>query len=230
MTKSEIKEILKEMITPYNKEIINSILLRLEQKTEEEIEKISASIGNDRDSIRKAILQKIKQPLCSKKEFKHINEMFTYGISGNTIHLHMPINLKNMIDENGRNKIRDMVYLSFLEAIGEIRRLSKEGGAEFSKIDTIYMISPLVVPEMKFLKELSFKTKMYSKGQLKSFEFVLKNPEAILAINIFGTSFNVGVAKISLDVMKSEEWGKMLDEAIQQLRKLVELGELGEEK
>ena len=156
--------------------------------------------------------------------------MFTYGISGNTIHLHMLINLKNMIDENSRNKTRDMVCLRFLEAIREIRKLSKEGVAEFSKIDTIYMISPLVVLEMNFLKELSFKTKMYTKKQLKSFEFVLKNPEAIRAINIFGTSFNVGVAKISLDVMKSEEWGKMLDEAIQQLRKLVELGELGEEK
>ena len=81
------------------------------------------------------------------------------------------------------------------------------------------MISPAVIKrEIKFLEELDFTTHSYSKKQLNDDEFVQENPEAGLAVQIFGKGKNVGTASIGFDVINSKEWQEKKKEVIENLK------------
>lgn len=165
-------------------------------------------IGNDEASIRKYLEEKLMERHTNRHEaHTPINKMFEYGISGSSIHLHMPVDLRTMMAKGGITKTVDMVNLYLLDAIEKIRKLQNDGFYKFIGIDSVYMISPILVKrEMNFLKDLDFETHLYKKKELQSEDFVRENPEAQLAVHIFGKDSNVGTAQISLKVINSEKW------------------------
>lgn len=71
---------------------------------------------------------------------------------------------------------------------------------------------------MRFLEGLDFKTQSYSKKQLEDEKFVRENPEAELAVHIFGKGKNIGTASIDFDTINTTEWQEKRDIAMKELR------------
>ena len=208
MTKKDIKRILMEMRTHENKDVVNNMLGKIDGLEEEKLQAMIAQIGDNEENIREYLKRKITEKNNNRhEEHTPINAMFTYGISGSCIHLHMPVNLREMMSGKGITKTVDTVNLYLLDAIEKIRMLQNDGYFKFKGIESIYMISPILLKkEIEFLNGLDFETHSYKKKQLQSEEFVEGNPEAQLAVNIFGRDRNVGTARIGLDTINSQEW------------------------
>lgn len=208
LTKKDIKRILMGMRTHENEDVVNYFLGRLDGLEEAKLQTMIAEIGDNEESIRKYLEEKIaKENNNRHEEHTPINDMFTYGVSGSCVHLHMPVNLREMMSGKGITKTMDTVNLYLLDAIEKIRTLQNDGFYKFEGIESIYMISPILVRrEIEFLNGLDFETQLYKKSQLQNKEFVAGNPNAQLAVNIFGRDSNVGTAKIGLDIINSQEW------------------------
>lgn len=208
MTKKDIKRILMGMRTHENEDVVNNLLGKIDRLEEEKLQAMIAQIGDNEENIREYIKRKITENNNNRhEEHTPINAMFTYGISGSCIHLHMPVNLREMMSGKGITKTVDTVNLYLLDAIEKIRMLQNDGYFKFKGIESIYMISPILLKkEIEFLNGLDFETHSYKKKQLQSEEFVEGNPEAQRAVNIFGRDRNVGTARIGLDTINSQEW------------------------
>ena len=187
---------------------VDNLLGKIDLLTEEKLQKMIVQIGDNEESIKKYLEGKLDERSNNRhEEHTPINEMFSYGISGSCIHLHMPVDLHEMMSEKGIKKTVDTVNLYLLDAIERIKQLQNDGFYKFKGKDSIYMISPILIKrEIKFLEELDFETHSYNKKQLQNPEFVAEHPEAQLAVHIFGRDSNVGSAKIGLDVINSQEW------------------------
>lgn len=208
MNKNDIRRILILMRTAENENQVNNLLGKIDLLPEEKLQTMIVQIGENEESIRRYIEEKLGERNNNGHE-SHIpiNNMFTYGMAGSCIHLHMPVDLYEMISKKGRKKTVDTVNLYLLDAMERIKKLKNDGFYKFKDKDSIYMISPILVGrEIEFLQSLDFETHLYKKKELQNNEFVIENPEAQLAVHIFGRDSNVGTAKIGLDVIDSQEW------------------------
>lgn len=208
MNKNEIKNLLMSIRTSENENTINNLLGKIDLLSDEKLESMISKIGNTEDDIKKYLQSRLeKTQNNTHEEHTPINEMFTYGIANDTIHLHMPVDLHQMMSEIGISKTVDTVNLFLLDAIEKIRKMQNDKYNKFNDKKSIYMISPILVgKELEFLKNLDFSTKSYKKKDLQNTEFVSKDPEAKLATHIFGTNKNVGIAKIGMNIINSSEW------------------------
>ena len=151
------------------------------------------------------------------QEHTPINELFSYGLASDCVHLHLPTNLHSMIAERGVSGTVDTVNLYLLDAIDKIKELKDNGYDKFQGKDRIYMISPILLGrELRFLEELDFETTTYKKQQLNSEDFLKDNPEAKLATQIFGKGKNVGRAQIKFDLISSNEWQEKKEEKLKE--------------
>lgn len=207
MNKNEIKKILMSMRNADNEEKVNNLLGKIDLLPEEKLEEMIAQIGDNEESIRKYFEEKLNRQHNIHEKHTPINKMFEYGMTGNCAHLHMPVDLHEMLAEIGIKNTIDTVNLYLLDAIDRIGKLKDDGFYKLNGIDSIYMISPILVGrELKFLEELDFETQSYKKKELKSEEFLAAHPKAQLATHIFGKDKNIGTAKISLDKINTPEW------------------------
>jgi len=221
LNKKDIKRILISMRNPNNENQVNNLLGKIDLLPEETLQTMIAQIGDNEESIKKYLEEKLKERNNNEhEEHTPINDMFTYGISGSCIHLHMPVDLHEMMSKNGIKKTIDTVNLYLLDAIEGIRKLQNDGFYKFNGKDSIYMISPILLGrEIKFLEELDFETHSYRKKELQSEEFVAEHPEAQLAVHIFGKNSNVGTARIGLDVIKTQAWQSKRDKKVEEFGK-----------
>lgn len=208
MDKIQIKNILISMRNEKNEEIVNNLLGKIDMMDDSSLQSAIKQVGKSEEAIRKFFKKKIEERKNSNlEEHKSINRMFSYGISGNCIHLHLPTDLHQMLENKGISGTIDTVNLYLLDAIERIRGMKEDGYYRFQGKDNIYMISPILLGrELKFLKKLDFETKTYKRKQLNDESFVKETPEAMLAINIFGKDKNVGIAKIDFKTLQSEVW------------------------
>ncbi len=208
MDKTGIRNILMSMRTHENDAIVNNLLAKIDSIPDDKLQTMISQVGNTDESIKSYLQDKLAEKQAraqTQEEHTPINSLFTYGVSNNSIHLHMPIML-DQIKSKGKNT-QDIVNLYLLDAIERIRTMQNDGFYKFKGKDSIYMISPILVSrELKFLNELDFTTQSYRKRELQNPEFVEQNPEAQLATEIFGTSHNVGTARISMGVVNSSQW------------------------
>lgn len=203
-----MKGILISMRTQENENIVNNFLGKLDVLDETSLQNLVQKLGESKEAMIKFFENMItKKKNVHSGEYKPINWMFSYGISGNCIHLHLPMDLHQMITEIGISKTMYTVNLSLLDAIDRITRLRNEGFHKFQGKDSIYMISPILRGrELRFLDGLDFETVIYTKQQLSDKEFVKDNFEAMLAIHKFGQEQNIGTAKIKFDTILSRKW------------------------
>lgn len=221
MNRKDIKSILISMRTPQNENQINNLLGKIDLLPEEKLQTMIAQIGDNEESIRNYLERKLNErDNNGNEEHTPINNMFTYGISRSCIHLHMPVDLHEMMSKKGIKKTVDTVNLYLLDAIERIRKLQNNGFYKFNGKDSIYMISPILLGrEIKFLEELDFETHSYRKKELQSEEFVAEHPEAQLAVHIFGKNSNVGTARIGLDVINTQAWQSKKDKKVEEFVK-----------
>lgn len=221
MTKQDIKNILMSMRTQENNSIINNLLGKIDLMDEKSIQIALDKVGNNEEGVRKFFENKLSERHHNQSQEKYpINDMFTYGISGNCIHLHLPGDLHQMISERGISGTIDTVNLQLLDAIDKIRQLRDDGFYRFKEKDSIYMISPILIgKEMKFLDSMDFQTRSYKKKDLNDDKFIAKHPEAELATHIFGKDNNVGTASISFEILSSKEWQNKRKQKVQEFAK-----------
>lgn len=216
MNKKDIKAILMSMRTSENDEIVNKILGKIDMMDDIALKRAVKQVGETEEAVKKFLEKKLSEKQNNNsQEHISINEMFSYGISGNCIHLHLPSDLHQLIFKKGLSKTIDTVNLYLLDAIDRIKALKDEGYYKFIEKDSIYMISPILFErEMKFLDSLDFETKIYKKKELSNDEYIKENPEAMLAISIFGKTQNVGRAKIKFNKIDSKEWQEKKQEVV----------------
>lgn len=220
LKKSEIKNILFSMRTADNEEIINNLLGKIDLLSEEKLQAILKQVGDNEEDIRSYLQEKIASRQKQYEPHTQINEMFSYGISGNTIHLHMPVDLHEMFAKIGISKTIDTVNLYLLDAIERIRKMQAEGFYKFFGKDHIYMISPILLKrELNFLDTLDFKTHTYKKKALQDEQFVSEHPDSQLAVRIFGKNKDIGIATIGLDIINSQEWQEKMSKQLQLFEK-----------
>lgn len=218
MDKKQVKSILMSMRTSENEEKVNYLLGKIDMMEESAVQQILETLGNTEESVREFLSKKIDENTQDDKKYP-INDMFTYGLSSNCIHLHLPTDLHESLMKEGPSKAMARVNLYLLDAIDRIKRLKEEGFYKFQNKNSIYMISPaLIRPEIKFLRGLNFTTQMYKKADLSDDAIVEHNLEAMLAVHIFGKDSNVGTASIDFDTINSPEWQAKKRQAIEELK------------
>lgn len=218
MNKKDIKSILMSMRTQNNQERINRLLGKIDMLDDETLQKAIQKVGGTEESIEEFFENKLKGESEYHEEHTPINAMFSYGISDTCIHLHFPTDLHDMISQEGISRTIDKANLYLLDAIDRIKQLKSDGFYKFSDKDSIYMIShALIGSELEFLSKLDFKTRRYSSRELKSEEFLRSNPEASLAVQLFGNDKRIGTAKIDIDTIFSKEWQEKKQKMVQEL-------------
>lgn len=219
MNKKDIKAILMSMRTSENDAMINKLLGKIDMIDDIVLQNAVEQVGGTKEDVRAFWEKKISGKRYEKTE-KHIpiNDMFFYGISENNIHLHLPVDLHQMISQKGISRTIDIVNLYLLDAIDRLKALKDEGYYKFQGKTGIYMISPLLAGrERKFLEDLDFSTRIYKKKELNNEEFLKENIEAKLATDVFGKGKQVGVASIKFDTISSEEWQEKKQQVIKDL-------------
>lgn len=221
MKKQEIKNILMSMRTQENDSIINNLLGKIDLIDEKSLQIALEKIGNNEEVVRKFFEGRLSEKYYNQNQEKYpINDMFTYGISGNCIHLHLPVNLHQMLSQRGISATIDTVNLQLLDAIDKIKQLKDDNFYRFKEKDSIYMISPILIGrEMKFLDSMNFQTQSYRKKDLSDDKFIAEHPEARLATYIFGKCRNVGTASISFETLSSKEWQDKKKQKVQEFAK-----------
>ena len=87
MDKIQIKNILISMRNEQNEGIVNNLLGRVDIMDESSFQSVIKQVGETEEAIRKFLQKKIEERNNSNlQEHKPINQMFSYGISGNCIH------------------------------------------------------------------------------------------------------------------------------------------------
>jgi hypothetical protein len=78
--------------------------------------------------------------------------MISYGFAGKCVHLHLPVDLKEDLHTLGVRQTIDKVNLYLVDAIEKINRMKQSGTKHFKNKNSIYMISPALIPaELKLL-------------------------------------------------------------------------------
>lgn len=208
MGKQHIKAILISMRTHENESKVNFLLGQIDMMSETDITEYLAKIGNSEENIKSFFEKELQSPsIQTNEEHTPINKMFTYGISEDSVHFHLPRDLHDVISSIGISKTFDTVNLHLLDAINRVKNLKDSGFHKLSNIDKIYMISPILFgKEAKFLKEMGFQVNSYKKGQLQNDEFVNGHSEARLATRIFGNEQNIATAFIPFKTLNTPEW------------------------
>lgn len=221
MKKQEIKNILMSMRTQENDTLINNLLGKIDMMDEKSFQTALEKVDNNEEGVRKFFESKLSERHHNQSEEKFpINDMFTYGISGNCIHLHLPGDLHQMLAKKGLSGTINTVNLQLLDAIDKIKQLRDNGFYRFQGKDSIYMISPILIGrEMKFLDSMDFQTQLYRKKDLNDDKFIEEHTEARLATQIFGKDKNVGTASIKFETISSKEWQEKKREKIQEFAK-----------
>ena len=221
MKKQEIKNILMSMRTQENDTLINNLLGKIDMMDEKSFQTALEKVGNNEEGVRKFFESKLSERHHNQSEEKFpINDMFTYDISGNCIHLHLPGDLHQMLAKKGLSGTINTVNLQLLDAIDKIKQLRDNGFYRFQGKDSIYMISPILIGrEMKFLDSMDFQTQLYRKKDLNDDKFIEEHTEARLATQIFGKDKNVGTASIKFETISSKEWQEKKREKIQEFAK-----------
>ena len=122
MKKQEIKNILMSMRTQENDTLINNLLGKIDMMDEKSFQTALEKVGNNEEGVRKFFESKLSERHHNQSEEKFpINDMFTYGISGNCIHLHLPGDLHQMLAKKGLSGTINTVNLQLLDAIDKIK-------------------------------------------------------------------------------------------------------------
>ena len=218
MNKRDIKNILITLRTHDNESKINNLLGKVDLLSEEELQTKLREVGDNEEAVKSFFEKRLKEQQHNQgSEHYPLNEMFTYGITNDCVHLHLPGDLHGLIAKyKSVRKAIDTVNLSLLDAIDRIKELKDNGFYRFQDKDSIYMISPILIKrELHFLEEMDFETHTYTDEEVEDEDFLKEHPEAQLFAHIFGKGG--GTALISFDTINSKEWQEKKKQKIQEI-------------
>lgn len=220
MNREEVLSILNAIKTDRNAYRVEDIIKQVTEMDDEKLQDAINSVGGTKESVKSYLEEKVSEGALEQTE-EHIpvNDMFAYGVNGDCVHLHLPVDLHEMLALKGRQTTLDTVNLYLLDAIDKLKFKRESREPILRDVTKIYMLSPILTlkKELDFLKELGFDTRIYNKKDLASEEFVESNSEARLAIGIFGQNQSVGRAIAPFDIVYSKTWKDKNEECTEEL-------------
>lgn len=154
----------------------------------------------DVESFAKELFTRREKNNASK--FEKLNDFVSYGIKGNTLHIHLvPSDIKGLMTKEGF-KILELKLINALETINGM--LSED--QNFNNIDTIYAVSGLIrKPLDKIFLNLDFDVRSLKTEKAKS------DAELSKFCEMFKDKKYIGRALLGREVLLSEEWNAKKD-------------------
>ena len=143
MLKENIKKLLIDMKTSDNESVINHILKSIEKISEEDLiltlDKYNVTEQNIEQFLRNRIEKQIEKDK-THTEFTPVNQMFSYGRTGNTLHMHLiPKDLRGLKNELGD----EAFYAFFKDQLEDFLSKLQSIFLEDATIQTLFAVSPI---------------------------------------------------------------------------------------
>ena len=89
--------------------------------------------------LRKKFIDRIRQPHGGTK-FIPLNDMFSYGRTGNTLHMHLvPTNMRNMKSELGEEKFNELIKNKLEDFLYRLQPIVRDDNS----IEELFAVSPI---------------------------------------------------------------------------------------
>ena len=143
MLKEDIKKLLMDMKTSDNELAVNHILRSIDKISEEDLiltlKELNVTEKNIEQVLRNRIEKQIEQEKSST-EFTPVNQMFSYGRIGNTLHMHLiPKDLRALKKELGDEAFYDFYKEQLEDFLSKLQRIFLED----ITIQTLFAVSPI---------------------------------------------------------------------------------------
>ncbi len=204
LSRVEIVEILTNMTTEENKGRIEELMGKIDRISDEELEKIlkERKIKSAKD-VKKVVEGKEKKPIMTRHKFEKLNDVVSFGITNETLHVHLvPKDAHHMLTREGRKEAQ-MALIDAMEKIKE----KLAGDKKYERVQHVYAVSPIMTGIVsRWFKELGFDVKTLPMEQAKEDEELAKFTER------FDGAQKLGRANLTKEELMTEEWEQRKDE------------------
>ena len=143
MLKENVKKILMDMKTSDNESAVNHILRSIDKISEEDLILILKELNVTEENIEQVLRNRIEKQIEQEKssaKFTPVNQMFSYGRTGNTLHMHLiPKDLRAL-----KNKLGDEAFYDFYrEQLEDFLSKLQKIFLEDITIQTLFAVSPI---------------------------------------------------------------------------------------
>ena len=143
MKKNIIKEILENMRTPKNESTITLLLKSLNETSDEEIEIKFKQLNISEKNLKQYLenlIRKYNEQEENNETFININQLFCYGRTGNTLHMHLiPKDLRELKKELGDEEF----YYYFKEQLEDFLSKIQAIFLGDDTIKSLFAVSPI---------------------------------------------------------------------------------------
>ena len=200
--------VLKSLINEENKDKINIYIDRVEKMEKEEWQ----SFLKEKSIETVSNLSKLINDMINNRretKFQPLNDMVSYGTSGDTVHIHLiPSDVRNLLNKQGLNKAETYV----IDALEKIQEMLKSN-EDLSNVKSVYAVSGILRGSIiKIFENIGFDIKEMNIDEAKN------DKELGVFYEIFKDNKKLGRAKISRNELLSKEWLELKDERKKELR------------
>ena len=247
MTKNEILELLNEIYSNNpDFESINRYITKVELMPEEELNHRTTELN--RESLEKFIKNEIEKEKQSAVYNKNIplNDYFEYGINEDTIHIHLPKDLRKEFRTYGVKKTLAQIGIYLIAAVNKINNKRNSGNEELKKCKQVYMMSPIFYsrkfypeklrrmndsisiesPVLILFKKLGINTRTITAQQIQNKKNLEEDSEIQLAYKHFGDKKDIGIASLDFEQLNTQKWKNILKYSDKILRKYIDIKEI----
>lgn len=191
--------VLQGLLTPSNEKKIRIYIEKITRMTDKQWQQFlnEKSINSIED------IEKIVNELLARRnddEKIKLNDLISYGISGNTLHIHVvPSDLHHMLSARGMKEGKQ--YL--IEALEQIKQIMQSEG--HTNIEKVFAVSPIMRrPITDIFEELGFSTRTINMEKAKDDE------ELQYFYEMFkGKGKKLGRAILTREQIFSDEWEQL---------------------
>ncbi len=212
MKKNIIKEILESMSTPENESAIKFLLKSLNEKSDEEIEIKFKQLNISEANIKKYIedlIRKYKEQEEISEKFINVNELFCYGRTGNTLHMHLiPKDLRELKTKLGDEKF----YYYFKEQLEDFLLKIQIIVSKDTTINSLFAVSPIFYNQYITLIHESLGFDKLTEIDLSNKHDDMKNEQKEFFLNMFnknGKNRKVYYTKMTREKLLRMEYSKI---------------------
>lgn len=201
MNKTDAVRILESMKDEQNANGINTCIGRINAMNDEEWTKfVKVNDINSEEVLRAQAKSAINKKEQKAYEFKSLNDLISYGINDNTLHIHLiPKDAHGFLNRQGLIHAEQ----GLIDALEKIREMLKNN-ENLQNIDNVCAVSGMIHGiTARMFSGLGFNVNVIGMEQAKD------RPELRKFYEMFKDSSRLGIANISRQAILSEEWEKL---------------------
>lgn len=207
LLKEEVKNIITRMKKESSEEtkIIEQYISGIDNMSEEKFEEfLKQNNVLTQDDVVSFVQKSVDKQIQNRPEnkFKKLNETIGYGLSDDTLHIHvMPAELKDALSKDGRKRIG----LELIDALEKIQNLIKDD-ENYKDVKQVYAVSSILRgPILEMFKDLDFDTRCIPIKEAQT------DDEFAKFYDKFKDGKYLGSAKVLKEKILSEDWIKNKD-------------------